>query len=70
MLKFPLENLQDKLFEQLKVTLKDQIFRLLYVLLIKLTGLVGSEAKKILGEGRKDKSGDYTKGANLNNESD
>ena len=25
-------------------------------------------AKKLLGEGRKDKSGDYTKGANLNND--
>ena len=37
------------------------------MLLIRSIDLDG-EAKKLLGEGRKDKSGDYTKGANLNND--
>ena len=36
--------------------------------LIKLKDLDGSKFKKLLGEGRKDKSGDYTKGANLKND--
>jgi histidyl-tRNA synthetase len=56
-----------KLFEQLKVTLKDQISTTLRAL-DKIDRLGWDEAKKLLGEGRKDKSGDYTKGANLNNE--
>jgi len=34
----------------------------------KIDRLGWGEAKKLLGEGRKDKSGDYTKGANLKND--
>ena len=34
----------------------------------KIDRLGWDEAKKLLGEGRKDKSGDYTKGANLSND--
>ena len=55
-----------KLFKQLKVTSKDQISTILRAL-DKIDRLGWDEAKKLLGEGRKDKSGDYTKGANLNN---
>jgi histidyl-tRNA synthetase len=57
----------DKLFEQLKITSKDQISTTLRAL-DKIDRLGWGEAKKLLGEGRKDKSGDYTKGANLNND--
>jgi len=55
----------DKLFEQLKIKSKDQISTTLRAL-DKIDRLGWEEAKKLLGEGRKDKSGDYTKGANLN----
>jgi histidyl-tRNA synthetase len=54
----------DKLFEQLKIKSKDQISTTLRAL-DKIDRLGWGEAKKLLGEGRKDKSGDYTKGANL-----
>jgi len=54
----------DKLFEQLKITSKDQILTTLRAL-DKIDRLGWENAKKLLGEGRKDKSGDYTKGANL-----
>ncbi|HIF61520.1 MAG TPA: histidine--tRNA ligase [Candidatus Pelagibacter sp.] len=57
----------DKLFEQLKITSKDQISTTLRAL-DKIDRLGWEEAKKLLGEGRKDKSGDYTKGANLKND--
>jgi len=57
----------DKLFEQLKITSKDQISTSLRAL-DKIDRLGWEEAKKLLGEGRKDKSGDYTKGANLKND--
>ena len=57
----------DKLFEKLKITSKDQISTTLRAL-DKIDRLGWEEAKKLLGEGRKDKSGDYTKGANLNND--
>jgi len=55
----------DKLFEQLKIKSKEQISTTLRAL-DKIDRLGWGEAKKLLGEGRKDKSGDYTKGANLN----
>ena len=55
----------DKLFEELKIKSKDQISTTLRAL-DKIDRLGWEEAKKLLGEGRKDKSGDYTKGANLN----
>ena len=54
----------DNLFEQLKIKSKDQISIILRAL-DKIDRLGWAEVKKILGEGRKDKSGDYTKGANL-----
>jgi len=54
----------DKLFEQLKIKSKEQISTTLRDL-DKIDRLGWGEAKKLLGEGRKDKSGDYTKGANL-----
>ena len=57
----------DKLFEQLKITSKNQISTTLRAL-DKIDRLGWDEAKKLLGEGRKDKSGDYTKGAKLNND--
>ena len=57
----------DKLFEKLKIVSKDQISTTLRAL-DKIDRLGWSEAKKLLGEGRKDKSGDYTKGANLNDD--
>jgi histidyl-tRNA synthetase len=57
----------DKLFEQLKVKSKEQISTTLRAL-DKIDRLGWGEAKKLLGQGRKDKSGDYTKGANLNDD--
>ncbi len=57
----------DKLFEQLKIKSKEQISSALRAL-DKIDRLGWGEAKKLLGEGRKDKSGDYTKGANLNSD--
>jgi len=57
----------DKLFEQLKIKSKEQISNTLRAL-DKIDRLGWEEAKKLLGEGRKDKSGDYTKGANLNSD--
>jgi histidyl-tRNA synthetase len=56
-----------KLFEKLKITSKDQTSTILRAL-DKIDRLGWEEAKKLLGKGRKDKSGDYTKGANLNND--
>ncbi len=57
----------NKLFEQLKIKSKEQISTTLRAL-DKIDRLGWEEAKKLLGGGRKDKSGDYTKGANLNND--
>jgi len=54
----------DKLFEKLKIKSKEQSSAILRAL-DKIDRLGWSEAQKLLGEGRKDKSGDYTKGANL-----
>ncbi len=59
--------LTDKLFEKLKITSRDQISTTLRAL-DKIDRLGWDEAKKLLGEGRKDKSGDYTKGAKLSND--
>jgi len=57
----------DKLFEQLKIKSKEQRSTTLRAL-DKIDRLGWEEAKKLLGEGRKDKSGDYTKGAKLNSD--
>ncbi len=59
--------LTDKLFEKLKITSTDQMSTTLRAL-DKIDRLGWEEAKKLLGEGRKDKSGDYTKGAKLSND--
>ena len=59
--------LTDKLFEKLKITSRDQVSTTLRAL-DKIDRLGWEEVKKLLGEGRKDKSGDYTKGAKLNND--
>ena len=56
--------LTNKLFENLKIKSSSQISTALRAL-DKIDRLGWVEAKKLLGEGRKDKSGDYTKGANL-----
>ncbi len=66
-IKISSRKLTDKLFQNLKITSKDQISTTLRAL-DKIDRLGWNEAKKLLGEGRKDKSGDYTKGANLNND--
>ena len=55
------------MFEKLKIKSKDQISATLRAL-DKINRLGWGEVKKLLGEGRKDKSGDYTKGANLKND--
>jgi histidyl-tRNA synthetase len=57
----------DKLFEKLKIKSKNQISTILRAL-DKIDRLGWGEAKKLLSKGRKDKSGDYTKGANLKND--
>ena len=57
----------EKLFKKLKITSRNQISITLRAL-DKIDRLGWEEAKKLLGEGRKDKSGDFTKGAKLNNE--
>ncbi len=57
----------NELFEKLKIKSKDQISTTLRAL-DKIDRLGWSEAKKLLKEGRKDKSGDYTKGASLKDE--
>jgi len=54
----------DKLFEELKINSQKQISTILRAL-DKIDRLGWEEARKLLGEGRKDKSGDYTKGAEL-----
>ena len=59
--------LTDKLFEKLKITSKEQISTTLRAL-DKIDRLGWEEAKKLLSEGRKDKSGDYTKGAKLSDD--
>ncbi len=59
--------LTDKLFQKMKITSKEQISTTLRAL-DKIDRLGWDEAKKLLREGRKDKSGDYTKGANLSND--
>ncbi len=59
--------LTDKLFQKMKITSKEQISTTLRAL-DKIDRFGWDEAKKLLGEGRKDKSGDYTRGANLSND--
>ncbi len=59
--------LTDDLFKNLKITSREQILTTQRAL-DKIERLGWEEAKKLLGKGRKDKSGDYTEGANLSND--
>ena len=54
----------EKLFKQLEIKSKEQISTTLRAL-DKIDRLGWEEVQKLLGKGRKDKSGDFTKGANL-----
>ncbi len=58
-------NFTRELFDQLKIGSSEQISTTLRAL-DKIDRLGWEEVKKLLGKGRKDKSGDFTKGANLN----
>ena len=55
----------EELFEQLKIQSSEQMSTILRAL-DKIDRLGWAEVKKLLSKGRKDKSGDFTKGANLN----
>ena len=57
----------ENLFKKLKIISKEQTSTTLRAL-DKVDRLGWVEVKKLLGEGRKDKSGDYTNGANLKND--
>jgi histidyl-tRNA synthetase len=57
----------DNLLKKLNIKSEDQILTTLRAL-DKVERLGMGEVKKLLGKGRKDKSGDYTEGANLNDE--
>jgi len=59
--------LTDNLFKKLNINSDDQKTTILRAL-DKIDRLGWNEVQKLLGEGRKDKSGDYTKGANLKND--
>ena len=64
MLKFHLEKLQKNLFKKINIDNNDQKLIALRAL-DKIDRLGWEDVKQLLGEGRKDKSGDFTKGANL-----
>jgi len=57
----------NELFEKLEIQSQEKISIILRAL-DKIDRLGWTEVKKLLGEGRKDKSGDYTKGAELDND--
>ena len=65
-LKISSRKFTDNLFEKLNIKSKEQISITLRAL-DKIDRLGWNEVQKLLGEGRKDKSGDFTKGANLKN---
>ena len=65
--KISTRKLTDDLFKNLKILSREQILTSQRAL-DKIDRLGWEEVKKLLGKGRKDKSGDYTKGANLNND--
>ena len=54
----------EDLFKEIKIVSSDQILTILRAL-DKIDRLGWDEVKKLLGKGRKDKSGDFTKGADL-----
>jgi len=63
-IKISSRKITDKLFEKIKIENTNQKLTVLRAL-DKIDRLGWGEVKKLLGEGRKDKSGDFTKGANL-----
>ncbi len=65
--KISTRKLLDDLFKNLKITSREQSLTTMRAL-DKIDRLGWAEVKKLLGKGRKDKSGDYTKGANLTND--
>ena len=65
--KISTRKLIDDLFKNLKITSREQSLTIMRAL-DKIDRLGWEEVKKLLGKGRKDKSGDYTKGANLTND--
>ena len=63
-IKFSTRKLTDELFEMLEINSSDRKLKILRSL-DKLDRLGWGEVEKLLGKGRKDKSGDFTKGADL-----
>jgi len=63
-IKFSTRKLTDELFEMLEINSSDRRLKILRSL-DKLDRLGWGEVEKLLGKGRKDKSGDFTKGADL-----
>ena len=66
-IKFSNRKLTDGLFERLKINSSSQRLKILRSL-DKMDRLGWDEVKKLLGKGRKDKSGDFTEGAQLTKE--
>ncbi len=66
-LKFSTRKITDELFDFLKIYSSDKKLQILRSL-DKIDRLGWPEVEKLLGKGRKDKSGDFTKGAELNSE--
>ena len=64
-IKISSRNFTNEIFNKLKITSKEQISMTIRSL-DKVKRLGWTEVKKLLGKGRKDKSGDFTKGAELN----
>ena len=64
-IKISSRNFTKEIFDKIKITSKDQISMTIRSL-DKVKRLGWNEVKKLLGKGRKDKSGDFTKGAELN----
>ena len=63
-IKFSTRKLTDELFKMLEINSSDRRLKILRSL-DKLDRLGWGEVEKLLGKGRKDKSGDFTKGADL-----
>ena len=66
-IKFSNRKLTDELFERLKINSSSQRLKILRSL-DKMDRLGWDEVEKLLGKGRKDKSGDFTEGAQLTKE--
>ena len=64
-IKISSRKITEKLFKNMNINNSEQKLTVLRAL-DKIDRMGWGEVKKLLGEGRKDKSGDFTKGANLN----